>query len=83
MIKNRLKSTGDLIFAEIDVYDHREAKSDGACTGRHYYAVNVTECVDECRNPVFCISKKSGKIAGRQSAEDKGGTNCDCYDMDN
>ena len=82
VIQHGFQRAGDLIFAEVDVDDDREAQGDGACARGDDDIVDRAEGVDERGNALLRVGQQAGQIAGLHVAEDQGRADGDGDDVD-
>ena len=72
VIQHGFQRAGDLILAEVDVDDDREAQGDGACARGDDDIVDRAERIDERRDALLRVLQQAGQVAGLDIAEDQG-----------
>ena len=76
MITYRLECTRDLILRKVDINHYREAQCDSPSTSGNNNTVDCSKGVNECRNSVLRVGKKSCEIARLHITKDQGCTDC-------
>ena len=66
-----LQGAGDLILAQVNIHDHREAQSDSARTSGNDNGIDGAEGIDESGDSVLGVFQQAGQIAGLHITEDQ------------
>ena len=82
MVAHRFQRAGNLVFSQINIRDHGEAKCNGAGTGGYDHLVDRAKGVDKCGNTVLGVVQQTGQVAAFQAAEDQRRTDRDGDNVD-